>query len=472
VESLGDGLSRAEALAVVEKMVAYDLGEAGDAAERMALLTKESRYQRWFFITDRPRAADAGSSFRVITVGRPMGNLALTAFRVGRPFLTSAHLEGEVAVTNFSSAKRTVKILLRSPHRLLGSEVRTVDPRRSVTVWFKGFPEAPYYEAQIEENDGLAVDNRRFAVLPASGLSILAVTPRPQSLRTLGTVPGVSLQTVAPTAYLPQEPRDAARRLLIFQYAASMSLPRSHAVFILPPRENPLVRPGEPAAPPVVTGWREPHPLTRYINFALFRPSYARVLRPRLAAQAVVEVSEGPLVLAFEHQGFRYLVLGFDPFPYLGRENLPVSIFTLNLLGWFQEAMRAPDLSTGEPLKPALLQGGGAVVVSPQGERSELTADSPVFTRTFFQGIYRIQAGRSESALAINFNDSKESDLAHPTPVTPPTPPAEPGPSNLAIPLWAPFLVLGFFLLLLDWFFHARARRARSVTATTVSVSR
>ena len=43
----------------------------------------------------------------------------------------------------------------------------------------------------------------------------------------------------------------------------------------------------------------------------------------------------GPLVFATAQRGARQLALGFDIFPYLGRENLPVSIFTLNLLDWF-----------------------------------------------------------------------------------------------------------------------------------------
>ena len=87
--------------------------------------------------------------------------------------------------------------------------------------------------------------------------------------------------------------------------------------------------------------------LTRYVNFTLFRPTYARALRPQAAGQVILESPNGALVFAVEQRGTRYLTLGFDPLPYLGRENLPMSIFTLNFLDWFFEspgdAARQPE---------------------------------------------------------------------------------------------------------------------------------
>lgn len=473
LEVVGTSLSRSEAVGRLERLAAYDLGEEENLPVRLSRLVEDGRYQRLVFITDRPAAEDA-AAFRVITVGKPQGNLALTSLTVRRPLLTAAHLEAEAAVTNFSSAKRAVRVVLKGVGRPPAIEERTVDPRKSVTVAFKGLAEAPYYEAQIEGDDGFAVDNRRAALLPGKTLSIVAVTPRPQALRTLGAIPGVSLRTLAPKAYLPQEPQESAEPgLLIFHYAAPLRLPRSHALFVLPPRENPLARPGEPLSAPVVSSWREPHALTRYINFALLRPTYARPLRPRLAAQAVVESSEGALVLAFEHHGFRYLVLGFDPFPYLGKENLPMSILTLNLLAWFQEGMKSPDLATGEPLRLAPPQNLSAIVTTPGGERREITASSGFFNETFFSGLYRVQTGRSEELVAVNFHNLDESDLADPRPVAVRAP-SRGGQADaaLVVPFWPPLLGVALLLLLLEWFFHVRARRAHSVQASAASLRR
>jgi hypothetical protein len=54
----------------------------------------------------------------------------------------------------------------------------------------------------------------------------------------------------------------------------------------------------------------------------------------------IIEGPNGALAFAVERRGIRYLTLGFDPLPYLGRENLPMSVFTLNVLDWFLERRR------------------------------------------------------------------------------------------------------------------------------------
>ena len=61
-----------------------------------------------------------------------------------------------------------------------------------------------------------------------------------------------------------------------------------------------------------VSNWRDPHVLTRYINFNLFRPTYARPLKPQTAGDIVIDSAAGPLAFATERQGVRYLALGIS----------------------------------------------------------------------------------------------------------------------------------------------------------------
>ena len=123
--------------------------------------------------------------------------------------------------------------------------------------------------------------------------------------------------------------------LEIFNYSTPAVQPGNSALYVLPPDNNPLTGLQAPVSQPVVSSWRDPHPLTRYVNFALFRPAFSRPLKPRVSGDVIIESSAGPLAFATERRGVRQLVLGFDLFPYLGRDNLPVSVFTLNLLDWF-----------------------------------------------------------------------------------------------------------------------------------------
>ena len=238
---------------------------------------------------------------------------------------------------------------------------------------------------------------------------------------------------------------------------------RSPALFVLPPKKNPLAAAGATVTRPEISAWRDAHPLTRYVNFSLFRLSYARSLKPLSPGDKIIESPQGPLAMAWENEGSRYLVLGFDPFPYLGRENLPVSIFTLNLLGWFRGGPGGSGAATGKPFPLAPGRSEGVVMI-PTGERFTVGAGARLFSRTFFQGLYEIIRGEERGLVAVNFNDIQESNLHDPLPIK--LPAGEGGSAGPAFffSLWPYLLLASLLLLLLEWFWSAfwSAPRMRS----------
>jgi hypothetical protein len=57
---------------------------------------------------------------------------------------------------------------------------------------------------------------------------------------------------------------------------------------------------------------------------------------------------EGPVACAGESGGARYVVLGFELFPFDGKKNPPLSVLTLNLLKWlFQSIGSSSGLPVG-----------------------------------------------------------------------------------------------------------------------------
>jgi hypothetical protein len=263
-------------------------------------------------------------------------------------------------------------------------------------------------------------------------------------MASLRTIPGVELQIVSPEAYAKGD--FAPHALEIFHYAAPTAWPESAALLILPPAENPLVRIAAGASRGAVTGWREPHPLTRYVNFALLRPAYARVLKPGPDGDAVIQSYEGALAIASERKNFRYLALGFDPLPFLGRHNLPMSIFTLNALDWLSAAT-ARSTATGAPLDAPV--GAGETIIAPNGANLGPVA-TPVAVA---QGIYRVD-GRAERYLAVNFDDPRESNLHAPAPIALREDPSSAEERSFAALLWPYLLIAAMALLLLEWFLH------------------
>ncbi len=435
--------------AAMDAIAPYDLGDRMvDYGEEFSRLAREKGYERLFFFTDHP-GRGSGGAIRLVTVGRSTDNLAVTSFRVVRPSFASTQQEARIEVTSFSSKEEKVKLLLKGGGKVLASRALTVGTRKSVATSFQDFSLYPAYEAEIEADDALALDNRRFAVSPPSGaLEILAISPRPQALDSLRSIPGLNLQVVSPEAY--GQINSESHSVEIFHFSAPALLPRKHALFILPPAENPLVAVGRSISQPTISGWREPHPLTRYVNFALFRPPYARSLKPLSFGDAVVESPEGAVAVGLEHQGFRYLALGFDPLPYLGRENLPMSIFTLNLLEWFNEALRGPGPATGEPLDLGARRG--EILVSPKGEKFTVGESAALFSRTFFQGFYELARGQRKEVVAVNFQDTKESDLGDPAPIELQGEPTASGGGFSLFALWPYFLLASILLLFLEWF--------------------
>ena len=451
----GTHLGTTEATAVLNAMEPTDLPDAPIDYQRvLSQMVRLEKYDRVFLITDHPASAQ-GDILRVITVGQPRDNFAITSFGVAHSSLVGAGLEATAEVGNFSNKDAHIKVALRGGGARLGIQDLSIKAGQSGRVTFTGFPAHPYYTAEIDAIDSLKIDNRRFAVSPAAqNLRILGVSPRPQALTTLRKIAGVTVDLIAPQEYESTERSGYA--LEIFHYSTPPVAPEKPALFVLPPDNNPLAEMEPPVSRAVISSWREPHPLTRYVNFTLLRPVFSRPLKPRSAGEIIIESPGGPLAFATERAGVRQLVLGFDPFPYLGRENLPVSVFTLNLLNWFFHGARVEGSTTGEVLTFGKSVQKGNFMVTPRGDKVALNPDSTSFSKTYLQGLYQLDRGADRELFAVNLRNQSESDLRNPAPI-------ELQDSNRSgiqvsalFSLWPYLLLLSLLLLLVEWFVNPR----------------
>jgi hypothetical protein len=447
-----DSATVTEALAELAGLKPYDTGEASGLEEGIARLQERGAYDRIFLLTDRP-VEGASEGIRAVSVGKAENNLAVARLELSRVSLASNATRARVEVRSFSTREERARLVLKAGGRVLGERSLSVAPGESVEASFEELPWSAYYEAELAVEDALALDNRRFAAAPSRQLSILAVSPRPQAVGSLGALPGISVRTVSPSEY--ETARAGGHAFEIFHYAAPAALPGRPALFILPPRENPLVAVEKVLNRPVISLWKEPHPLTHYVNFSLLRPAYARALKPLSFGETVVETPEGAVAIAFERDGVRYLALGFDPLPYLGAANLPMSVFTLNLLKWLEEAAAPKEIVTGEPLP--VRSGAGSVVVWPTGEKFPLERGQER-RLAVVQGVYRILGAAQQEFIVANLGDLAESDLLRRVPLRLGGSGAS-GPAMLSrLGLWTPLLLLVALLLMLEWAVYLRLR--------------
>jgi hypothetical protein len=265
----------------------------------------------------------------------------------------------------------------------------------------------------------------------------------------LRAIPGVRLDVIAPDAYGSVD--RAGYGLELFHLASPAVLPEAPTLYVLPPASNALVELAKPVVRPLVSSWHEPHPLTRYVNFSLFRPVYARPVRPEAAGESVVEIPEGPIVFTTEHAGRRQVVLGFDPFPYLGRQNLPMSILTLNVLDWFFEHASAGGKATGEALSFNAARPGD-LVVTPVAEKIALKPGQASYAETFHQGLYQVVRGRERELFPVNLQDAGESDLRRAAPIEIRGTGGASESASMLFSFWPHLLVASLMLLLLEWF--------------------
>jgi hypothetical protein len=449
-----EALTPVEAKRLIGNIAANDLGDPPiDYGNMLSRLAQERKYQRVYLITDHPAGGQSAVA-RVISVGAAKPNLAVTDFEVHRSSLVKARLEANATVHNFSAKEEKVKLTLKTNGVPLATRELAVGADKTATAVFESIPEQPAYEAEIDARDALPLDNRRFAVAPTSrNLRILAVTPRPQALASLRSIPGVSVDVISPAEY--EKFTRTGYGLEIFHFAAPGALPENPALFILPPESNSLVDLGPPAANAQVSSWREPHTLTRYINFSLFRPSYVRPLKPQTPGDVIIESPKGALAFSTERQGLRYIVLGFDPLPYLGRENLPMSIFTLNFLDWFFESGTTRAQATGEPIAPGSIQPTD-IFINPAGDKISVKPGVDVFADTFQQGIYQRRRGGDRELYARNLTDPGESDLRAPAPIELHEPAKTSGTSSALFTFWPYLLLASLLLFFIEWFITPR----------------
>ena len=89
-------------------------------------MAKERNYDRVFLITDHP-AAGQTDTLRVITVGRPRDNFAVSSFNISHASLVGARLEATAEVANFSTNDERIRIALRGGGAVISSREPSVD---------------------------------------------------------------------------------------------------------------------------------------------------------------------------------------------------------------------------------------------------------------------------------------------------------------------------------------------------------
>ena len=448
-----------EAVAALEQVRVTDAPDDSSALTTLlAQLNADRRLGRIIFASYRSVAAPVPPRVTALTVGVPIANYAIGSFTLSRQTIGAAALHARLAVANFSPTAQVLKATITGDGKVVGHAESRVDPGEVAGIEFPNLPAAETYRAQLEPTDGFMLDNVAYATGSAvKSVSILFVSPVPSDGESLKSIPGLAVTARTPNTY---SPKDLAQSdLAIFEYTTPKELPTVNALLVMPPPGDPVFGFGVRPAPRIsITEWPSTSPLTDGVNFRLLNVRSGEYFDQHPWMQSEVSGVNGGLMLTGQRQGHRFAATGFNLFPYLGKQNLPMSVLTLNLLSNLADVgAHGAGFRTGEPwlmpsgVKQVVLPSGGKISVQP----------GMLFTQVLSQGVYQlIEATGIKAPRAVNLADLGASDLENVPPVKlEAVASAAPEPANVTVPLTGDILALIIALIVIEAILIYRRRR-------------
>jgi aerotolerance regulator-like protein len=372
-------------------------------------LASDTRLRRVIYAGARLLAAPVPPRIEAFVAGDPLPNYAIGSFVLRRESLGQSALHARLTVANFSPIAQTLGLAITGDGKPVGHVQAHLEAGQIGVIEFPNLAPAGVYRASLTPADGFPLDNIAWATAGAvKSISILFVTPTPTDAAGLDGLPGVSVRIASPSSFSPNDL--ASADLAIFEYAVPKEMPPVSTLLVMPPPADPVFGFNvQPTSSVEITGWPPTGPLTDSVNFRLLNLHGGEYLSQHPWLQAIVTGSGGALMLAGERSGHRIVALGFNPFPYLGRQNLPMSVLTLNSLSYLAGfGAETAGYHTGDPW---IVPAGIDAIVPPDGRKIKATPGM-LFTGANFQGLYQlIAADGAKSERAINLANLRASDL-------------------------------------------------------------
>ncbi|MGQ9900580.1 MAG: vWA domain-containing protein [Fimbriimonadales bacterium] len=397
-------------------------GSLDEALRLAAALVGKSDESRIVLLSDGafPPVSDfsAGNAKLVFeSLGSSGDNLAISAMDVQE---RGSGLEWFVGVRNYGSQPNKAILEFYAGGKLVDARPITVGAGQTIgqTLTAQQLPEP--LEARLLVDDALDADNRAFRVGIAQKLvRVLLVGEGNFFLeRALTLEPNVKVDKApsVPETERGERVGGGNYELIIFDRVAPVSV-KARAVMVIKAQGGPIAALGQPVRQPRVALWEREHPLMRYLELGNLLIDSAPRLTPAPWAKTLAESQQAPLIVAGEHQGRRWVGIGWE----LLESDFPLQpafpIFLANLLRWaVGEQGGTTDLTvrTGVPFSLAVDPSETALTVrDPEGNTRTYPVNDgsvviPGLERT---GLYTVKGQKTEIRLAANLMHADESNI-------------------------------------------------------------
>jgi len=323
------------------------------ASSTSSLLTRDSFDSVWVYTDKSKDLSSEETRLRVTTIPREQGRIQNTWIHSASlaKVADKPYIRVEISSSSDTPIQPTVSALCSSKDSsgsfaLPGTTAAVT--RNQTAILNLGPLLSPWSFCSITlipdsrgVSDAISLDNTAYIVNNPSSSAIVVSGPLSPADLGLARLPDYSFQSPS-----PQSP--AGHLKTIYHRVTPKDLPRSAALVVFPP-EGSLPWSGgsvtsiSSTTKSEISRWAETHPIMRYTQPQLLSIPTARALSCPDSATPILFSQHGALACAGEERGSRYLIVGFELFPFDGVASPTLSVFTLNALTWLFNSQLVAD---------------------------------------------------------------------------------------------------------------------------------
>lgn len=292
-----------------------------------------------------------------VPVGQGKKNVGITEFSVRRYPLDKSRYEVMLEVTNTGPEEESIELSLLGDGQLVDLTKLKLKPGERLPRFYPNLSGASRtLEAKIRRLDGthddLPADDHAFALLPERRRAkVLLVTPGDTYLEAALLLDEyLDVTQVDAAHYTDKTPTGGTYDVVIFDGATPEVMPRANALYIDPRGPGSPVKVGEAISQPGFDKIDRKHPIVRFTALDDVNIARGHKLEPQPGDHVVGASDAGPILIAGQRSGFKFVALGFD----VRESDLALRVawplFLMNTINWFtdEEAGYISSFKTGE----------------------------------------------------------------------------------------------------------------------------
>jgi hypothetical protein len=313
-----------------------------------------------------------------LPIGKQSRNVGITAFSVRRYPLDKSRYEVMLEVTNTGPEQEDIELSLLGDNNLVDLTKLRLKPGERLPRFYPNLSGASRtLEAKIAplpgSVDSLPADDHAYALLPERRRAkVLVVSPGNTYLEAALLLDEyLDVQVASPKEYVEKiAPSGAKQDVVIFDGATPAQAPRGNAIYLDPRGPGSPVKVEGELKQPGFDKIERKHPIVRWTALDDVNVSRGHKLVGEVGDKIVGASDQGPILIAGQRGGFKFVAIGFDP----RDSDLPLRVawplLLLNSINWFtdEDSQYISSFRTGDVWRvPVVSNSGQARLKTPGG---------------------------------------------------------------------------------------------------------